>query len=332
MKRPDASGGRPWNHLGRDGWLAVYRRMTTIRIFEEHVNDLYRSGKMPGLAHLYIGEEAVAVGVCTALRADDYITSTHRGHGHCLAKGAAVDRMFAELLGKAPGYCRGKGGSMHIADPESGNLGANAIVGGSAGIATGAALSAKMRGSRQVVACFFGEGALGQGVLYEVLNMAALWALPVLYVCENNLYNEYTHYVETTAGTMAARPAAFGVPAVEVDGQDVRAVYDVAHDSAQRARDGNGPSFILAQTYRYFGHHVGDVDRSYRPKDEEARWRAERDPLPLLAGWLTAEGGVAAGALAQIEQEVRATVAAGRQFALDAPYPDPGEVDLHVYA
>src|ERR1700745_2041408 len=180
--------------------LRFYRQMLAIRLFEEHVNDLYTRALMPGLAHLYIGEEAVAVGVCQALRRDDYITSTHRGHGHCLAKGASVNRMFAELLGKEPGYCRGKGGSMHIADPAKGNLGANAIVGGSAGIATGAALSAKMRKSGQVAVCFFGEGALGQGLLYEVMNMASLWSLPVIYVCENNMYNEYTHYRETTAG------------------------------------------------------------------------------------------------------------------------------------
>src|SRR5215467_11177161 len=174
--------------------------MLLIRRFEEQVDELYRGAKMPGLAHLYIGEEAVAVGVCAALRDDDYITSTHRGHGHCLAKGASVDRMFAELLGKEAGYCRGKGGSMHIADQERGNLGANAIVGGSAGIATGAAMSARRRGSDQVAVCFFGDGALGQGLLYETMNMASLWRLPVIYVCENNLYNEYTHYSETTAG------------------------------------------------------------------------------------------------------------------------------------
>src|SRR5688500_5872913 len=166
---------------------------------------------MPGLAHLYIGEEAIAVGVCEALKSDDYITSTHRGHGHCLAKGATPDRMFAELLGKEPGYCRGKGGSMHIADPATGNLGANAIVAGSAGIATGAAFSSKRLGNHRVVACFFGEGALGQGVLYEVMNMASLWQLPVVYICENNLYSEYTRYSETTAGDILARPRAFGV-------------------------------------------------------------------------------------------------------------------------
>src|SRR5690348_6050277 len=208
----------------RDHWLHVYRQMLTIRLFEEQVNELYTSAKMPGLAHLYSGEEAVGVGVCSALRRDDYITSTHRGHGHCLAKGATVDRMFAELLGKAPGYCRGKGGSMHIADQDSGNLGANAIVGGSTGIATGAALSAKMRGSGQVAVCFFGDGALGQGLLYEVMNMAALWRLPVVYVCENNLYGEYTPGSETIAGEILARPRALGVHAAGVDGQDVQGV------------------------------------------------------------------------------------------------------------
>src|SRR3989475_2978812 len=231
--------------------------MLKIRLFEEQVNQLYLSAKMPGLAHLYIGQEAVAVGVCEALRPDDYITSTHRGHGHCLAKGASVERMFAELLGKVDGYCRGKGGSMHIADQERGNLGANAIVGGSTGIATGAAMSAKMRGSDQVAVCFFGEGALGQGLLYECMNTASLWKLPVIYLCENNLYNEYTHFTETTAGDIMARPAAFGVAAASADGQDVRAVYETVAPLVDRARRGDGPAFVLANTYRFRGHHVG---------------------------------------------------------------------------
>src|SRR5687767_10977277 len=200
--------------------LHMYRQMAKIRAFEEQVNELYKGAKMPGLAHLYVGEEAVAVGVCEALRRDDIITSTHRGHGHCLAKGAAVDRMFAELLGKEAGYCHGKGGSMHIADQDTGNLGANAIVGGSAGIATGAAFSSKRLGTGRVTVCFFGEGALGQGMLYESMNMAQLWKLPVIYVCENNLYNEYTHHSETTAGSMKARAEAFGILTVEVDGQN----------------------------------------------------------------------------------------------------------------
>src|ERR671927_413283 len=216
------------SEVDREQWLHMYEQMARIRLFEEQVNGLYQRAKMPGLAHLYIGEEAVAVGVCEALRRDDVITSTHRGHGHCLAKGARVDRMFAELLGKEAGYCRGKGGSMHIADQDSGNLGANAIVGGSAGIATGAALSAKMRGTDQVAVCFFGDGALGQGLLYECMNMASLWKLPVIYLCENNLYNEYTHYSETTAGTIEGRAQAFGIPTETIEGQDVELVYRTA--------------------------------------------------------------------------------------------------------
>jgi len=211
--RADAKTG-----IGVDELIRMYSQMVAIRLFEERVNDLYTRALMPGLAHLYIGEEAVAVGVCETLRRDDYITSTHRGHGHCLAKGAAPERMFAELLGKKAGYCKGKGGSMHIADPDTGNLGANAIVCGSVGIATGAAFSSKYLDTKQVVACFFGEGALGQGVLYEEMNLAQLWKLPVIFVCENNLYNEYTHFSETTAGQMIERPAAFGLPAHSIDG------------------------------------------------------------------------------------------------------------------
>jgi len=238
-------------------WLHRYQQMLTIRLFEEEVNELYKSRLMPGLAHQYSGEEAVAVGVCEALRRDDTITSTHRGHGHCLAKGAVVDRMFAELLGKAPGYCRGKGGSMHIADPEGGNLGANAIVGGSAGIATGAALSAQMRGTDQVSVCFFGDGALGQGLIYEVMNMAALWKLPVIYVCENNLYSEYTPSPQVLAGTIRARPEAFGIYTVEVDGQDVgaaavaervfgqRRIAQPLHQADDAAGDARGGSWAF---------------------------------------------------------------------------------------
>jgi acetoin:2,6-dichlorophenolindophenol oxidoreductase subunit alpha len=313
--------------------VAMYRRMLLIRRFEEQVDELYRGARMPGLAHLYIGEEAVAVGVCAALRDDDYITSTHRGHGHCLAKGAAVDRMFAELLGREAGYCRGKGGSMHIADQERGNLGANAIVGGSAGIATGAAMSARWRGTDQVAACFFGDGALGQGLLYEAMNMASLWRLPVVYVCENNLYNEYTHYSETTAGDLAARSRAFGIETVEVDGQDVEAVHGATATAVARARAGDGPGFLLCHTYRYLGHHVGDVDRSsYRSKAEEEEWRRERDPIARLAARLTGDGAVRPDQLDVLDEEVRTEVAAGVAFALAAPFPDPSQVAEDVYA
>jgi pyruvate dehydrogenase E1 component alpha subunit len=313
-------------------WVEAYRRMLTIRLFEEQVNELYRSARMPGLAHLYIGEEAVAVGICSALRRDDFITSTHRGHGHCLAKGADVGRTFAELLGKQTGYCRGKGGSMHIADHANGNLGANAIVGGSTGIATGAAFSARHRGTDQVAVCFFGEGALGQGLLYEVMNMASLWSLPVVYVCENNLYNEYTHYLEATAGDVLARPRAFGIHAEEVDGQDVRAVHATAERLVERARSGGGPAFLVCHTYRFHGHHVGDVDRAYyRSREEEDDWRSDRDPIGRLEGWLR-EQGVGDEELGRVADEVRETIQAGLAEALAAPFPDPSEVDEHVYA
>ena len=319
--------------LSQEQWLHMYEQMLKIRIFEEHVNELYKSAKMPGLAHLYSGEEAVAVGVCEALRRDDYITSTHRGHGHCLAKGASIDRMFAELLGKEAGYCRGKGGSMHIADQDTGNLGANAIVGGSTALATGAAMSSKMRGSDQVAACFFGDGALGQGLLYEAMNMAALWQLPVIYVCENNLYGEYTHFSEMVAGEISARAKAFGILTEEVDGQDVRAVYAATKRLVERARRGEGPAFLICNTYRYYGHHVGDIARSYyRSKEEEQRWMTQRDPLTLLSNWLIEQQEVDAGVFQQIEQRVRTEVEAGVQFALNAPYPEPNEVDQDVYA
>jgi pyruvate dehydrogenase E1 component alpha subunit len=314
-------------------WLSMYEQMLKIRLFEEHVNQLYLTAKMPGLAHLYSGEEAIAVGICQALRKDDYITSTHRGHGHCLAKGATVDRMFAELLGKEAGYCRGKGGSMHIADQDTGNLGANAIVGGSAGIATGSAMSSKMRGSDQVTVCFFGDGALGQGMLYEVMNIASLWKLPVIYVCENNMYNEYTHNSETTAGEIGARAKAFGILTEEVDGQDIRAVYATAQRLVARARQGEGPAFMLCNTYRYFGHHVGDIQRGYyRSKEEEEQWKSDRDPLKLLAGWLIEQGIADSGIFEQIEQQVEAEIEEGEHFALNAAYPDPSEVEQDVYA
>jgi pyruvate dehydrogenase E1 component alpha subunit len=314
-------------------WLRAYRQMVRIRLFEEQVNELYTRALMPGLAHLYSGEEAVAVGTCEALHIDDYITSTHRGHGHCLAKGASPDRMFAELLGKEAGYCRGKGGSMHIADPATGNLGANAIVGGSVGIATGAAFASKRLGNGRVAVCFFGEGALGQGSLYEVMNLAQLWKLPVIYVCENNLYNEYTHFSETTAGTILGRAAAFGVESAQVDGQDVRAVNAVATRLVQRARAGDGPAFLQADTYRYSGHHVGDINREYyRSKQEEQHWKTERDPIKLHANWLLTQGHADAAALEQITSEARTEMEAAVKFAIAAPYPSVDQVEQDVYA
>ena len=319
--------------MDKERWLHAYRQMVSIRLFEEQVNELYTRALMPGLAHLYSGEEAVAVGICEALRVDDYITSTHRGHGHCLAKGASPDRMFAELLGKEAGYCRGKGGSMHIADPATGNLGANAIVGGSVGIATGAAFAAKNLGTDRVAVCFFGEGALGQGSLYEVMNLAQLWKLPVIYVCENNHYNEYTHFEETTAGEILARATAFGIEATKVDGQDVRAVFELAARFVGRARSGGGPAFLQCDTYRYSGHHVGDINREYyRSKKEEQLWKTERDPIKVLGLWLIEQRYADAAALEKISEEVRRGMEAAVKFAIDSPYPSPDEVEKHVYA
>lgn len=315
-----------------DHWLNAYRQMLKIRLFEEKTNELYTSAKMPGLAHLYIGEEAIAVGVCEALRQDDYITSTHRGHGHCLAKGAKLDKMFSELLGKVDGYCRGKGGSMHIADQDTGNLGANGIVGGSAGIATGAALSIKMRASDQVAVCFFGDGALGQGLFYESMNMAQLWNLPVIYVCENNLYGEYTPTSKSTSGNLLARAEAFGMDNVEINGQDVRLVYQTVQRLVERARAGEGPAFLLCRTYRFRGHHVGDIDRPYRSREEEEKWQTENDPLKILSDWLVSDKMVELDLFSQIEDEVRAEVEAAVTFALNASFPDEMEVDAHVYA
>jgi len=318
--------------IDREHWLHMYEQMVKIRAFEEQVNELYQGAKMPGLAHLYIGEEGIAVGVCEALTREDYITSTHRGHGHCLAKGASVDKMFCELLGKEAGYCHGKGGSMHIADQDTGNLGANAIVGGSSAIATGAAFASKRLGNGRVAVCFFGEGALGQGLVYESMNMAQLWKLPVIYVCENNLYNEYTHHSESTAGSMKARAEAFGLMTVEVDGQNVREVHEAARRLVERARKGEGPAFMLCNTYRYMGHHVGDISRDYyRSKEEELKWKTERDPLKVLSSWLIENQMADAGIFDQIESMVRNEVEAAVQYALNAPFPAPEEVTKHVY-
>jgi pyruvate dehydrogenase E1 component alpha subunit len=319
--------------IPNDKLIRLYDRMVAIRLFEERVNDLYTRALMPGLAHLYIGEEAIAVGVCEALKNSDYITSTHRGHGHCLAKGASPDLMFAELLGKEAGYCKGKGGSMHIADPATGNLGANAIVGGSAGIATGAAFASKYLKTGQVAVCFFGEGALGQGLLYEELNLAQLWTLPVIFVCENNGYNEYTHFSESTAGDVAKRAEAFGMANETADGQNVRETYAIAQKYIERARSGGGPAFLQFKTYRYHGHHVGDIARAYyRPKAEEQEWVTERDPITLHGTWLMENGIATRAELDAIQEKLVVEMDAAVDFGVNAPYPDPSRVTEDVYA
>ena len=317
----------------REDYLRMYRQMARIRAFEDNANQLYLSAKMPGLTHMYSGQEAVAVGICEALTVADKITSTHRGHGHCVAKGAEFKQMFCELLGKEEGYCRGKGGSMHIADQANGNLGANAIVGGSMGIATGAALSAKLLGQPHVTVCFFGDGATAQGLLYEVMNMAALWNLPVIYACENNGYSEYTRTDEIAAGSITARAEAFGIESHQVDGQDVLAVNKLATDLVARARNGEGPFFLELMTYRYHGHHVGDINREYyRRKDEEAEWKANRDPITNFGKWLEDQKIATADELTGITTEIRAEAEAAVAYAEKAPYPSVNEVDMHVFA
>jgi pyruvate dehydrogenase E1 component alpha subunit len=318
-------------NLSREQALGLYAQMLRIRGFEEKVRDLYMRAAIGGIVHLSIGQEASAVGVCAALRNDDYITSTHRGHGHCIAKGADFARMFAELLGKETGYCRGKGGSMHIANQEAGNLGANAIVGGGIPIATGAGLTAKLRKSGQVAVSFFGDGALNQGVLTECMNMAAIWRLPVIYACENNQYGEYTPVASVTAGNIPMRGEALGIPSRVVDGMDVLKVYGAALECVERARSGGGPSLLVLQTYRYFGHGMSDVERSYRSREEEQKWRESRDPIDRWARHILDAGYAREDELSGISERLTVEIEAAVQEAQQAPFPDPAEVNLHVY-
>ena len=316
-----------------DVLLDMYRAMVTIRKFEETVYDVYSRGIMPGLAHLYTGMEAVAVGVCSNLKQTDNITSTHRGHGHLLAKGGEPKLMFAELLGKAAGYNHGKGGSMHIVDLSLGILGANGIVAGGMGIAAGAGLSARVLHQDRVSVAFFGDGALNEGLFYETANMASLWKLPVVYVMENNTYGEYTSSVRSTAGSGPARAEAMDIPAVSVDGNDVLAVYAAAQKAVAEARSGLGPRFIQCHTYRWRGHHMGDQGDTYgyRTQEEIEGWM-KKDPIPRFGQRLTDEFNVAADTLAVIDAEVQAKITDAVEFAKQAPYPDPSEVYKHVYA
>ena len=311
-------------------WL-MYRKMSEIRLFEEQVWDVYTRGLMPGLAHLYIGEEAVAVGTCTALRDDDYITSTHRGHGHCLAKGGQLDRMMAEIMGKEAGYCRGKGGSMHIADMSVGILGANGIVGGGFGIATGAALSSKLRDSDQVSVCFFGDGASNQGIMLETVNMAAAWDLPAIYICENNQYGEHTPYQAVTGvEDIADRAKGLGLEGVIVDGSDVLAMFDSVNQAVDKARTGGGPTLIEAKTYRFHGHHVGDA-QTYRAPDEVKNLRESRDCLMQFRNKTTRAGLLTAAQLDAIDARVEDLIEDAVRRAKSDPKPQPADLLTDVY-
>jgi pyruvate dehydrogenase E1 component alpha subunit len=310
--------------------LDLYRTMHTIRLFEQRVAREFRTGQIPGFVHMYIGEEAVAAGVCANLDDDDYVTSTHRGHGHCIAKGCDLRGMMAEIYGREDGLCKGRGGSMHIADFSRGMLGANAIVGGGIALATGAGLASSVRGSGQVAVAFFGDGAANQGVLHESLNLAAIWKLPVVYVCENNGFAESTPAAyATSVRDVASRASAYGIPGVVADGADVRNVYAAARTAVERARAGEGPTLLEVKTYRFGGHFEGDPDR-YRD-DEDRRTTRERDALASLRDELVATGDASEGDLDALQAELEATIADAVEFARASPFPDPSELDRYVY-
>jgi TPP-dependent pyruvate/acetoin dehydrogenase alpha subunit len=306
-----------------------YARMSMIRAFELRVSELYRDGEIPGFVHTSLGQEAVAVGVCDALREDDYIATTHRGHGHCLAKGADPDGMMAELFAKRTGLCRGKGGSMHVADPRRGILGANAIVGASIPLAVGAGLSSKLLAQDRVAVAFLGEGAVNQGAFHEAANLAAIWDLPVLLVCENNLYSEFSDSRRMArVASVAERAASYGIEAQVVDGNDVGAVYAAATTAVASCRAGAGPALLEAQTYRWHGHYEGDA-QPYKPAEEVAVWKA-RDPLELAAKAILDAGGSTANDLERVRDHATAVVDQAVARAREAAAPDVEEAYEHV--
>lgn len=316
--------------LNREKTIEMYRRMLLIRYFDQQARDLFMRNLIRGTTHTYTGQEAVAVGTCANLRESDYITSTHRGHGHCLAKGGDPKRMMAELLGRETGYCKGKGGSMHIADVDLGILGANGIVGGGIGIATGAAYSIRLQGRDDVAVCFFGDGAMNQGVFFESINMAALWKLPVIYLCEENQYSEFSQaYRLRPVAELALRAVPFGVPAITVDGNDIMDVYRGSGEAVSRARSGEGPSLIVAQTYRLEGHTVGDP-LTYRPAGESDTWW-KKDPIPRFARYLVEQKFATSEDLTELEEEASRIITEAVQFAQESPAPEMSELWKDVY-
>jgi len=311
--------------------VEMYRKMLEIRHFEERVFDLYGQNLVPGTIHLYAGQEAVAVGVCANLRKDDYITSTHRGHGHCIAKGARLDKTMAEILGKKTGYCKGKGGSMHIADFSIGMLGATAVVGAGLPIAAGAGLSIKLKGTDQVVACFFGEGASNQGTFHEGINMASVWKLPVIFVCENNLYAMGTRQsIVMAIENIADRAVAYGILGVVVDGNDVLAVYEATQKAVERARKGEGPTLIECKTYRHKGHSRADP-ATYRPKEEVQGW-LRKDPILRFKEKLLEMQIITEKEADHIQQETAKAVEDAVKFAIESPFPAAEEALEDIYA
>lgn len=309
----------------------MYQKMLEIRKFEDAVHLLFGQGKLPGFVHLYAGEEAIAVGVGAHLEVGDTITSTHRGHGHCIAKGCDLDGMMAEIYGKATGLCKGKGGSMHIADLDKGMLGANGIVGGGFPLACGAALTAKLKRTQSVSVCFFGDGANNQGTFHEGINLAAIWKLPVIFVAENNGYGEATPFTYASSCTnIADRASAYNIPGVIVDGKNVLEVYRVAEEAVKRARAGEGPTLIECITYRNYGHFEGDAQK-YKKESEKQAHIQERDAIKLFRDYLTESRLLAEAELGQIEEAVEQSIQNAIRFAEQSPYPEAGELLTDVY-
>ncbi len=316
--------------ISKDKLLWIYERMKLIREFEERVRTLFAEGKLPGFVHLYAGEEAIAVGICAHLTDKDYITSTHRGHGHCIAKGVDVNSMMAELFGKATGSCKGKGGSMHIADVSKGMLGANGIVGGGGPLACGAGLTAKVLGTDQVSVCFFGDGAAEQGTMHESMNLASIWKLPVVFVCENNGFAESTP-VEYHASVkdIADRAVAYNMPGITVDGTDVFAVYEAAGEAIARARRGEGPTLIECKAFRYYGHFEGDP-LTYYTDEMRAEFRA-RDPIERFRKQVLERNLLSEQEMDDIDARVRQAIDDAIAFAEQSPMPAPEELLADVY-
>ena len=319
----------------RDLYMMMMRRMMLIREFEENVKKLTRGGELVGMAHCYIGEEAVAVGACAALRDDDYITGNHRSHGHPISKGGDVRRAMAELLGKATGYCKGKGGSMHLADFDIGILGESGIVASALPVAVGAAMGSKMQGNDRVVVAFFGDGASNQGACHEAMNLAAIWKLPVIFLCENNQYAVTTSFRDSVAvENISDRAAAYDMPGVLVDGQDVLAMYEATVQAVERGRAGLGPTLVEARTYRFEDHSEGlarIIREPYRTDEEVDRWRL-RDPIVLHSRWLTEQGIATQDEIEEVRQDVADTIAEALQFARESPYPEVEDLMTDMYA
>jgi TPP-dependent pyruvate/acetoin dehydrogenase alpha subunit len=317
--------------IPKDKLIDMYRTMVRIRTFEERVAKEFAAGNVPGAAHLYSGEEAVATGACANLRTDDYITSTHRGHGHLIAKGGKTERMMAEIYGKKTGYNKGKGGSMHIAAPEIGILGASGIVAGLVPIAPGAGLSAKLRGTDQVTICFLGDGTTNSGRFHESVNLSSCWDLPVIYVIENNLYGESTRISAVCRlENLSERAKSYGIPGKTVDGMDVLAVYEAVGEAVARARKGQGPSIVECKTYRYHGHFGGDP-QTYKPKEEVEEW-LKKDPIPRYRKYLLEHKVLTAADVDKIDKEIADEIERAVKFAVESPYPAPEETLEDVFA